>query len=260
MGAHILLAEDDATARRLIADVFQNAGYTVNTAADGAQAIAMLSQAVYDVVVSDIWMPGSDGISVLAAARQLPRPPAVILLTGYSTVDSAIEGLRAGAFDYRLKSAPLEELLASVTRAVAQRRAELEQQEAITSIAASLAKLQPAAPFSSAPLAAPIAERPLQIGQLSIDLLRHAAFLDQQPLHLTSIEFSLLRLLAQAPGQVFSYQAIIQRTHGFDTSEVEAQVLLKPHVHRLRRKLGAAYVINVRGSGYALAPPDNPER
>lgn len=258
MAAQILLVEDDATARRLVAEVLQNAGYLVAAASDGVEAIALLAQKAYDVVVSDIWMPSVDGIGVLAAARQLQQPPAVILLTGYSTVDSAIEALRAGAFDYRLKSAPLDELLASVERAVMQRRSELEQRAAITAIAANLAKLQPEAALSATPAVVPPADQPLQVGLLTVDRLRHAAFFDQQPLHLTSIEFSLLSYLVQAPGQVFSSQAIIQHTHGFTTSEAEAQALLKPHVHRLRRKLGAAYVINVRGSGYALVPPDEP--
>jgi len=256
MPPHILLVEDDATARHLVATVFQNAGYHVSTAADGAEAVALLAQAAYDVVVSDIWMPCGDGISVLTAARQLPHPPAVILLTGYSTIDSAIEALRAGAFDYRLKSAPLDELLASVARAIAQRQNELEQRAAISTIAASLAKLQQDVPPAGQQPAAPSGERPLQIGRLTVDRLRHAASLDQQPLHLTSIEFSLLSYLAQAPGKVFRYLDIIQHTHGITTSDAEAQALLKPHVHRLRRKLGAAYLINVRGSGYALAPPD----
>lgn len=256
MSPRVLLVEDDPTARRMLATVLQSTGYAVHTAASGSEAAALLAREAFDVVVSDIWMPAGDGIGLLAAARSLPEPPAVILLTGYSTVESAIDALRAGAFDYRLKSAPLEELLASVARAAEQRRGELEQRAAITAIAASLAKLQPEAPGGAPqPAAGPPAEHLLQIGPLTIDLLRHAAFLDQQPLHLTSIEFSLLRHLAQAPGQVFSYQAIIQHTHGFAASEPEAQTLLKPHVHRLRRKLGAAYVINVRGTGYALVPP-----
>lgn len=258
MQPQILLVEDDDRARMLLAGVLRSAGYEVTVAANGEIAIALLDQHGFDVVVSDIWMPSVDGIGVLAAARSRPRPPAVILLTGYSTVESAVAALRSGAFDYRMKAAPITELLESIGRAVAQRRAELDQKDAITAIANGLAKLQREhVPSSPAPVvSATEDQRYLQAGALMIDRHRHEVTFNHQPLHLTTIEYTALLCLAEAQGQVVQYRDIIQRTHGYSTSNIEAQTLLKAHVHHLRRKIDPSYIINVRGTGYALAVPD----
>jgi DNA-binding response OmpR family regulator len=73
---------------------------------------------------------------------------------------------------------------------------------------------------------------------------------------LTPIEYTLLSYLTERCGKVCSFQEIIQQTHGFEATDAEAQQLLKPHIHNLRQKLEADYVVSYRGRGYALINPE----
>lgn len=117
---HILVADDDPALRDLVREILEDAGYRVQTVADGLAATAALSHTHFDAVVSDIRMPGADGMQVLHAAnRRSPRPP-VILLTAFGTISGAVDAMRAGAFDYLTK--PVESpaaLRATVARAIA---------------------------------------------------------------------------------------------------------------------------------------------
>jgi DNA-binding NtrC family response regulator len=128
---HILLVEDDDTARRSIASVLERAGYIVDAVPDGEQAVALLNSSAsgpaFDVVLTDLLLGTLDGVAVLKAARAMPNPPEVILLTGYGTLQTAIEALRAGAFDYLLKPCRLDDLLRCIKGAAERRAARAEQ-------------------------------------------------------------------------------------------------------------------------------------
>jgi two-component system response regulator FlrC len=102
----VLIVDDDPALRRLARDVLADEGYELRDAADGDAALALLRAQPTDVVVSDLRMPGLDGMALLAAARRLPDPPAVILLTAYGTVPQAVEAMRLGAFDFVEKPLP----------------------------------------------------------------------------------------------------------------------------------------------------------
>ncbi len=261
MQAHILLVEDDPKARMLVGDVLASAGYRVTRAESGEAALALLATEQFDVVISDIRMQGVDGVTVLHAARRQAYPPAVILLTGYGTLETAVAALRAGAYDYRMKSAPLTDLLECVAGALARRHAELQSHDMLSAIAAGLVKLQAnltpdQKPHVEASAAEPETNRYLYVGKLTIDCFRHTASFDDEPLHLTTMEYTLLRCLAEANGRVLSYDEIVRRTHGHNVSDAEAQSLLKAHVHNLRRKIDSSYIVNMRGIGYALVAPE----
>jgi DNA-binding response OmpR family regulator len=256
MSTQILLAEDDAVARRMLTDVLTSAGYRVTQVADGAEALQLLVPgAPYDVVVSDIRMAGADGIQVLRAARALPRPPAVILLTGYGTLDSSIAALRDGASDYLLKPFDLSDLLECVGGALRRRVATLQQSEAIRTLAQALDEFRGTEPHIREEPVGKDADRFLRVGAVVIDRHRHAVTYEGVPLHVTPIQYALLSCLGEAEGRVLGYTDIVRRTHGISVSESEAQLMLKAHLRHLRRKIDPAYLVNVRGTGYMLVDP-----
>lgn len=261
---HILLVEDDAKARMLLTEVLTQAGYHITAAADGEQALSLLDTQEaagrqFSVVISDIRLGAVDGIQVLAAARKLPLPPAVILLTGYGSIETTVAAMRIGAFDYLLKPFAPAALLAAVARAVEQRAAEAKQSEALRMIADVAEQLRnvvsPAVERREAP-PTPAPDRYVQIGALTLDRYRHAATFQNQPLRLTPIEYALLLCLGEMQGHVLGYADIVFRTHGYNVEDSEAQSMLKVHVHNLRQKIDSAYLVNVRGTGYMLAVPE----
>ena len=107
----ILIVDDEPDFVEMLSLRLEDAGHRVRTAHDGDAGLAALTQAGCDVVVLDIRMPGKDGITVLKAIKTDHPLVEVILLTGHGTVDTAVEGLKAGAFDYVQKPARFEELL-----------------------------------------------------------------------------------------------------------------------------------------------------
>lgn len=119
MQAHILLIDDNEAARALLANFFEQAGYRVTQAEDGEKALELLPQHQFDVVISDIVMRGVSGLEVLYATRTLEDPPAMILLTGYGSLDTALMALRASAYDYVMKPCKPQLLLERVASAIA---------------------------------------------------------------------------------------------------------------------------------------------
>ena len=256
MLAHILVVEDDDTARMLLADALRDARYRVTTARDGEMAINLLTHEAFDLVLTDIRMGQIDGLQVLSAAKRREQPPAVIMLTGYASLETAVAALRSGADDYLLKPCEPTELLRCVTQAMRRRTEQLRQADGFHLIVQGIDQLRNRIACVQPNIARTAPDRYIQIGHLSIDCFRHTAVFDGQLLHLTPIEYNLLHCLGQAEGRVLSYGDIVRRTHGHHVDETEAQLLLKPHIRNLRRKLDPAYLVNVRGTGYMLAAPD----
>ncbi|MGD9765416.1 MAG: sigma-54-dependent transcriptional regulator [Candidatus Binatia bacterium] len=107
----VLVAEDEDGVRNSIAQVLREEGYDVVAVPDGTAAIAALETRQFDVVLSDLRMPGVDGLTVLRHARELTPQALVLLMTAHATVDTAVEALRGGAQDYLLKPVIFEDLL-----------------------------------------------------------------------------------------------------------------------------------------------------
>ncbi|WP_316897666.1 response regulator [Pseudodesulfovibrio indicus] len=124
MPARILLVDDERGFVDTMAKRLENRGYTVGVAYDGPQALAALDGDVwYDVVVLDVKMPGMDGNEVLKAVKADHPLVEVIMLTGHATVESAIEGMKSGAFDYMMKPCNLEDLVSKVEDAYDKKQA-----------------------------------------------------------------------------------------------------------------------------------------
>jgi DNA-binding NtrC family response regulator len=123
----VLIVDDDDALRRLARDVLGGEGYELLDAPDGARALAMLQETAVDVVVSDLRMPGLDGLGLLAAIRKLAAPPVVVLLTAFGSVPQAVEAMRLGAFDFLEKPLPGPTTLRrTVARALQSRTAPAE--------------------------------------------------------------------------------------------------------------------------------------
>jgi DNA-binding NtrC family response regulator len=118
----ILVAEDEQTLREGIATAFRDRGWQVAEAADGAEAIQQLETQVFDVLVTDDRMPEKRGLEVLKHCRMLNERTAAVVMTAYGTVESAVEAMKSGAFDYVLKPFDLEELELKVEKALEHRR------------------------------------------------------------------------------------------------------------------------------------------
>jgi DNA-binding NtrC family response regulator len=122
----ILIVDDEEPFRRLLKKELGRKGFATDTAGDGKVALDKVMASPYDVVLLDIDMPGTDGMTVLRKLRNDPASPAVIVLTGKATVDTAVEAMKVGAVDYLTKPYKLDELALVIRRAHEQRKLSLE--------------------------------------------------------------------------------------------------------------------------------------
>ena len=128
--ARILVVDDEISIVEVLKALLRREGFLVKTAADGADAIRLLTQERFDLMISDIRMRPMDGISLLQQARQIQNHMAVIMMTAYATVETAVEAMKNGAFDYICKPFKIDELLLTVQRALSYEHA-LAENEAL---------------------------------------------------------------------------------------------------------------------------------
>lgn len=126
MKMRVLLVDDEEEFVETLAQRLEVRDLDVTTALSGAEALECLENAEIDVVVLDLQMPGIDGIQVLRKIKELKPLIEVIMLTGHATVETAIDGMKLGAFDFLIKPAETAELLEKITRAFS-RKDEQEQ-------------------------------------------------------------------------------------------------------------------------------------
>ncbi len=251
--AQILLVEDDDAARITLELGLKQANYRVKSAADGHTAVDLLEQEQFTVVITDLVLGDVTGIEVLHTARTQPYRPKVIVLTGHGTLETSLAAFRNGAFDYLLKPFEPHELLARVSKAVMQYNEEAQLRAAVQTLHRQLGD-------TSMDTNSPYAElqhmdQPIQIGELIIGTSRRDVTLRGLPVMLTPIEYSLLRFLAVRPNTTRSYVEIVKMTHQIETDESEAQLLIRPHMHNLRKKIDGNYLVTDRGVGYQLIDP-----
>jgi len=122
----VLIVDDSLEMARTIADDLVERGYEAIAVAGGSEAVARLASGSIDAVVTDLRMPGLDGLDVLAAARRADPPCPVIVMTAYSAIDGALESIRRGAAHYLTKPFQLEELAIFLERALDERRVRRE--------------------------------------------------------------------------------------------------------------------------------------
>ncbi len=122
MAETILVADDEPGVRESLAEVLRDAGHDVTTAADGTAALAALEHQDFAVVITDLRMPGVDGLAVLQRVRELAPQTHVVVMTAHASVETAVDALRAGATDYILKPIIFDDVLGKVGRLLEHRQ------------------------------------------------------------------------------------------------------------------------------------------
>jgi two-component system response regulator MprA len=222
----ILVVDDDRAVREALRRTLTLAGYDVETAQDGEEALEQLARVVPDAVVLDVGLPGIDGLEVCARARRLGNRVPILILTARDAVSDRIDGLDAGADDYMVKPFDVGELKARLR--------------------ALLRRANPDAEVEA-----------LSFAEVRLDQERHGAQVGENFVELTRTEYQLLELLMLNPRRVLSHSLIYDRVWGYDFGP--ASNSLRVYVGYLRRKLEAAgareLIHTVRGVGYALREP-----
>lgn len=125
----ILVVDDDAFFRVLCSDILSNGGFCVKTASSGAEAVGLIDESQFDVVITDLVMPGLSGFEVLQRTKQHNTLTDVIVITGHGSMESAINALKSGAFDYIVKPLNEDELLHTVNSCFEKKKLLAENQE-----------------------------------------------------------------------------------------------------------------------------------
>ncbi|NCC36497.1 MAG: response regulator transcription factor [Chloroflexia bacterium] len=276
--AHILVVDDEQNIRLTLSTLLSRAGYIVTVAASGEEAVAMFERQQFDLMLVDLQMPGINGIQVVEALRQRSNDTVVIILTGHGSLETAIEGLHQGIFDYMLKTSDPGQIIERVKAGLNERMKRQRQNALINAIGAAAQELTGAmpgdeittplaattpTPTSSATQPTPVMpttssnDRQVLIGQLQLDTWHQTAMLGGRSLNLTPTEFRLLLCLAEHAGQMLSYTQLVRCAQGYEANDMEAGELIKPHIHHLRQKIepdpsAPRYLLNVRGKGYIL--------
>lgn len=274
--ARILVVDDEGAIRYSITKTLQRVGYQVEAAESGEAALDLLEEQEFDVVLTDIRMPGISGVDLLARIKEKTGDTSVILMTGYASLNSAVESLRLGAHDYLVKPSSSRDIRDSVARGLERARNMRRRRNLLKMIQTTVDELsddEGADAPRSAPANVNLADESLEVqpakGQLAVMELgpltlypgRYQITLDDETIDLTPTEFDLLLYLAAHRGRIVPCSELVREVRGYAVDEAEAREVIRPHVSNLRRKVKAStrnldLVINVRGIGYRLSDFD----
>jgi DNA-binding response OmpR family regulator len=264
----ILVVDDEEVTRLSLAEILSLEGYQVASAKSGEQALQKLEKETFDLVLADLVMKEVDGLQVMEAAKKLSPETVVIMLTAYGTLESAIQAMRQGAYDYLIKPCGAQEIVTSVESGLAKQRQERRRQELLSRVEEMLRALK--AEEDETPTSVSGGNqfkraRFLQSREIIVDLQKHIATLHGQLLNLTPTEFRLLTCLMRKADRVLSCQELVREVQNYDCDEREARDIIRVHVRRLRQKVepdpaNPQYILNVRGVGYTFASPSRPPR
>jgi two-component system KDP operon response regulator KdpE len=222
----ILIVDDELQIRKLLQTGLRAYGYQVVTAANGAEALTAVSQQMPDLVVLDIALGDDpDGLEVCRRLRQWSQIP-IIMLSVRGDERTKVEALDAGADDYLTKPFSMEELRARIQAVL--RRVALE------------------------PATTPAAT--ITVGDLVIDLANRVVSVAGDEVHLTPIEYDILRLLATHPGKIITHRTVLSQVWGAEYSEMTHYVRI--YINQIRNKLredpaaNVRYILNEPGIGY----------
>lgn len=227
MSTKILVVDDEHSIVELLKYNLENSGYEVKEAYDGEEALNMVSQERFDLIILDLMLPKIDGIEVCKRLKEEYFHIPIIMLTAKSSEADKVLGLNIGADDYITKPFSVKELIARVN-ALLRRIGEMEKQND---------------------------REIINIGKLKIDLERHEVEKNGKLLDLTLKEFELLKILVENKGKVLSRNVLLDRVWGYDFYGETRTVDV--HIRNLRKKIedddkNPQYIETVRGVGYRI--------
>ena len=258
----VLIIDDEASLRRTLARILQQARFDVTTAESGKEGLAFLSQQKFDLVYLDIRMPDMNGLEVLKAIHlKFPELP-VILFTAQPDMNSAVEALRHGATDYLMKPLKPQALIERTQNILAWRQKERRKREIQSQIEALQVELsnlesgEDIEPIVTTQVGNPD-ERFLVCGEISLDMHARRLKMGGQIVDIPPTTFDYLVVLVRHAPNVVDYQTLIAEAQGYQADFREAQELVKWHVHHIRQAIEPnprkpIYLINQRGVGYRL--------
>jgi two-component system, NtrC family, nitrogen regulation response regulator NtrX len=123
---HLLIVDDEAGIRESLSSILKDEGYHVDTAGSAEEALERSALGDLEVVLLDVWLPGMDGLEALSRLQAIPHPPAIIMISGHGTIETAVRATKLGAFDFIEKPLSLEKIIVLVRNAIQQRRLEEE--------------------------------------------------------------------------------------------------------------------------------------
>jgi two-component system KDP operon response regulator KdpE len=220
-GARVLVCDDDPQILRALRVVLRDAGYDVVPAETGEEALDRMAVRPPEAAIIDLMLPGIDGVEVCRRLREWSQIP-VIVLSAVDEDAEKVRALRGGADDYVTKPFSPDELLARLEAAL--RRAGAAPDEPV-----------------------------LEVDDLALDLAARRVTLDGQELHLTPIEYSLLRLLMRNRGRLLTHRALLTEVWGPEYAD--ATSVLRTHIANLRGKIEGPnhqrrYIRTDSGVGY----------
>ena len=225
----ILVVDDEASIRRILETRLSMIGYTVVTAADGDEALAVYKKELPNLIILDIMMPKLDGYGVCQEIRKDSDIP-IIMLTALGDVADRITGLELGADDYVVKPFSPKELEARI-KAILRRVDKMSLHS--TAVSSGI----------------------ISMGGIKIDTTRRQVYKQNEKIRLTGMEFSLLELLMSKSGEAFSRASILQEVWGYTPERHVDTRVVDVHISRLRSKLeedpsNPDLILTARGTGY----------
>lgn len=213
----LLVVEDEDDLRRTLEKALREAGYAVDTAADGEDASFKAETWEYDAILLDVMIPGRDGWEVLRRLRLKKKTP-VLMLTARHGVNDRIRGLDLGCDDYVVKPFHLPEVMARLRALI--RRSVGEAQSVV------------------------------KIGEISVDTARRAVYVGSEQIELTAREYGLVEYLTLRKGRVVSRTELYD--HLFAEDDQSFSNLLDVHVCNVRKKVSKDFITTRRGHGYVI--------
>ena len=225
MNENILLVEDEEALQMALADRLRSEGYGVDVASDGIMAYQHATSKTYDLIILDIMLPGRNGLDVCRDTRLAGVGTPILLLTARDATEDKVIGLKLGADDYLTKPFNMHELVARIE---------------------ALLRRNPIYAGTSVHV----------FGSVRIDLSSMEVTKDGNPIHLSALEFRLIRYLLRNPGIGLSRQKILKEVWGHDGFTTTRTVDV--HVSGLREKLEndptrPELIITVKGFGYMFS-------